>query len=532
MGALLALQFRLMWRGTSTFLRMFVGFFIVSVVMALAKDKADRDAVSGLIAGPLGFLAIGISAAISSCESMAWFTPIPRSARTWARLAILALTGIPVTAMILALATSVRLSVPAAQLAANIWLCWIGGGLLLLFLDDLIQARHPATQILCLALGVAPGIAMTCYHIAERCPWEVILAEQGVIAVLVALTRIVNVDTEQTRLSVFPKTWRPGEAKPEAPEAAASPSTSRKLERVPSIAPILLRGLSDSRAIVTLFIFWILTSAVPLVTPYAMFGLVILPISFQAALNCWRPFQSVPLSRSKVFVLITAPILVAWALIVVVHGLSSWAFAPTELVRTEPDGLHWTLPAAKRSPNADLSGKFRRGPLPRDPERLAVLMSEAYRAAYGLEISPAQILAVPVPADIVDNDAWLQRVQKHFEGAVSRRILEWRLLMGLALLAMGLLSLIGPLPGRFPSWIRWIILSGGILVPMVVLVLLSLETNLISSYLPALLRPAYLAVYDRPRTLAAVFAVISVALYLRHIRVFRTSEIVDPVARA
>jgi hypothetical protein len=158
-------------------------------------------------------------------------------------------------------------------------------------------------------------------------------------------------------------------------------------------------------------------------------------------------------------------------------------------------------------------------------------MSEAYRACYGLDISAAQIRAVPVPPDVTDTSGWLRTVEEHLEGAVRRRVLEWRVLMGVAVLAMSLLSVLGHLPGRWPNSIRWALLAVALMIPMGIFVLLSVETNVICNHLPAFLRPAYRAIYDQPRMLTVGFAVAAAALYLRHLRVFRTSEILEPQVR-
>ena len=159
-------------------------------------------------------------------------------------------------------------------------------------------------------------------------------------------------------------------------------------------------------------------------------------------------------------------------------------------------------------------------------------MSEAYRVSYGLEVSPGQILRAPTPPDVVDTAGWLRTVERRYEPVVSRRVFEWRLLAGTALLAMALLSMIQLLPGRIPRWIRGPLVTGNFVLPMVILLLLSLESNVIANYMFAPLRPLYVAIFDRPGTLTFALAVLSVALYLRHLRVFRTSEIVEPAARA
>jgi hypothetical protein len=261
-------------------------------------------------------------------------------------------------------------------------------------------------------------------------------------------------------------------------------------------------------------------------------GLFALTMAFQGAFQFWRPFAAAPLARSKTFVLLTTPILALWAVTVMAHGVSSWAFTRSELIRSDPDGLRFDLPFARRTRDAELSTELRRGVLPQDPERLAFLMSEAYRASYGLKITAGQILAVPTPADVVDTAGWLRTVEKHFEPAISRRVVEWRLLAGMALLAMGLLTLLGPLPGRIPRWIRGTLVIGNFVLPLVILLLLSLETNVIANHLLAPMRPLYRAIFDRPGTLTFALAVLSAALYLRHLRVFRTSEVVDPTARS
>jgi hypothetical protein len=478
-------------------------------------------------------LLIGLAAAISSGESMSWFTPLPGRVRTWARVTVLALTGLPLTATILAAlaAADARVPVPWAQLAANLWCCWVGGGLLLLFLGDLIQSEIPFVQILSILFGVAPGVGLAAYHIAQKCPWETVPAEAAAVAVLVGLTLITKANEEVREHEYFPRSWRQPGGRIEEVAAVPAISSRRKLDRTPSMATLLRAGLSGSRPTSIMVAFWFLCSLLPISVAYAMLGLIVLPIAFQSALNYWRPFQTVPLSRPKVFVLLTAPILALWILMVAVQCLSSWAFESTRLLRVHSDGLQWDLPAAKRSRNAELPPEFRKRELPRDPERLAVLMSDAYRAAYGLDIPVAQILAIPAPEGAVDNGPWLRAVDHHFERAVSRRLVEWRLLLGTAMLALGLFSIIDYLPGRWTTKIRWVVVSLGLMVPMIIFVILSVESNGIANHLPDLLRPAYQAIYDRPGTLTAALAAVSVALYLRHLRVFRTSEILEPHVR-
>ena len=135
-----------------------------------------------------------------------------------------------------------------------------------------------------------------------------------------------------------------------------------------------------------------------------------------------------------------------------------------------------------------------------------------------------------MPAD-ADIPAWLRLVERQWAPAVTRRMLQWRLLLGTAMLAIGMLSMISPLPGRSPAWVRFFLLTGGLLLPMMALVVQSLETNAISNYSPQPLRSLYLAIYDRPGALTAALAVASAALYLRHLRVFGTSEIAEQRVR-
>jgi len=534
MGALIAIQFRLMWKGTPAFLRVGWGFLLVAAFVAVRERRVDNEALAVSILWPLGMLLIGLASAVTAGESLTWFTPIPRAERTWARLTVLTLTGIVTTAAILAVPAiaHIRIALPWPQLAAHLWLCWIGGGLLLLFLGDLIQSDVPAVQIFSILLGAVPGVGLSSYHLTEKCPWEVLLAEAGGVAVLVVLTRIVNVGEEVREHHYLPKAWRqPGRPFSEQAAAVAAESTTRKLDRRPSLASLLGAGLTASRPTVTLVTLWALGSLLPVAVMHAMLGLMVLPFTFQAALNYWRPFQTVPLSRPKAFVLLTAPILAVWILLVALHCLSSSLFLNTRLTVDASDGPRWQLPAAKRNPDVELSSELRRRHVSGDPGRLAELMSEAYRACYGLDISAAQIRAVPIPSDVTDTSGRLRIVEQHFESAVSRRVLEWRVLMGVAMLAMGLLSVLGHLPGRWPHSIRWGLLGVMLTVPMGIFVLLSAETNVICNYLPAILRPAYRAIYDQPWTLTVGFAVAAAALYLRHLRVFRSSEIVESPVR-
>ena len=531
MGALIDLQFRMIWRGTSTFLRVVWGFVIVAAVFAFRDRSMNDETLATMIMGPMVLLLFGISVAITESEALTWYSPLSPSVRTWARLAVLALTGVGFSGIIVSIAAAtVRLHSPAPLLAAHLWLCWIGGGLLVLFVGELIQKAHPAVQLVVSILSVVPGVAMVAYYLTSKCPWEILLAEEAAVALLAALTRFTNVTAEFRNHEYIRKARL--DRQTEAPEAAAvpAPASPRKLERTPSCAVLMRAGFSSPPAQLIMG-FWFLTSVLPVMASHAMMGVFALTFAFQAAFQFWRPFVTVPLSRSKAFVLLTTPTLALWALMVAIHGVSSWAFLTSDLIRSDPDGLHFNLPAARRTPNAELSTELRRGVLPQDPERLASLMSEAYRAAYGLEIASGQILAVSTPTAAVDTAGWLRSVEKHFQPAVSRRIVEWRLLTGMAVLAMGLVTLLAPLAGRVPRWIRGALLSSNFILPMVILLVVSLESNIFTKYLVGPLRPLYVAIYDRPGTLTLALAVVSVALYLRHLRVFRTSEIVDPAAR-
>src|SRR6185295_4624119 len=363
MGALIAIQFRLMWKGTPAFLRVGWGFLLVAAFVAVRERRVDNEALAVSILWPLGMLLIGLASAVTAGESLTWFTPIPRAERTWARLTVLTLTGIVTTAAILAVPAiaHIRIALPWPQLAAHLWLCWIGGGLLLLFLGDLIQSDVPAVQIFSILLGAVPGVGLSSYHLTEKCPWEVLLAEAGGVAVLVVLTRIVNVGEEVREHHYLPKAWRqPGRPFSEQAAAVAAESTTRKLDRRPSLASLLGAGLTASRPTVTLVTLWALGSLLPVAVMHAMLGLMVLPFTFQAALNYWRPFQTVPLSRPKAFVLLTAPILAVWILLVALHCLSSSLFLNTRLTVDASDGPRWQLPAAKRNPDVELSSELRR----------------------------------------------------------------------------------------------------------------------------------------------------------------------------
>lgn len=529
MAALLALQCRMMWRGTPTFLRVVWAFLLVIAVFAIRGGRPNDELLATMVMGPMAFLLFGVVAAITGSETLTWYAPLSPAVRTWARLSALALTGTVFTGILLSIAASgIRLHAPAPLLAAHLWFCWIGGGLLVLFVGDLVRSAPPILQIILFILSVIPGIAMVGYHLTEGCPWGVLLAEQATVALLTALTRVTNIREELPALDMT--AWRRRE--PESPEAAPvpPPSSNRRLERSPSIALLGRAGLG-SRPALAIAVLWLLTSALPFAASHVMVGMLALPLAFQAALQFWRPFASVPLSRPKVFVLLTAPILAVWVLVVAVQVLSSWALLRTDLVQSDPDWLHLRLPPLKRTRDADLSRELRLGALPKDPERLASLMSEAYRVSYGLEISPEMILAVPTPAGVGDATGWLRAVESRFEPAVSRRVVEWRLLAGTAVLALSLLSMITLIPGRIPGWIRWSVVTATFLLPMGTLVLLSLEFNVFANRLGGPLRALYQAVFDRPMALTVAFAAVSAALYLRHFRAFRTSEIVDAPTR-
>jgi hypothetical protein len=532
MNALMALQLRILWRGIPAFLRVAWGFLIFFGIAVVSKGRITGDSMSGLLGGSMVVAFIGVVAAIGTGESMSWFAPLRPSERTWARFAFLGVTGVAASAIILAVfpATSSRLPSPWPVVAANLWACWVGGGLLVLFLGDLVHSQHPLIQTICVIAVLAPAFGLSVYHLGHECPWQFVLAEAGVVALLVGITRMVNVDEEMRENEFITKALRQPGAKSEEAVAVPAESSCRNLDRIPALAPVFLRSMTAFRPTWALTTVWMVCAAVPLLVVHALFGLVCLPVALQSMLNYWRPFQTVPLSRPKVFVLLTAPVLALWVTVVAVQSVSCWAFADASLLKTGHDGLEWRLPAAKRSRDSDLSSEFRRGPLPRDPARLAALMSEAYRAAYGLDISAMEILALPVPAD-ADIPAWLRLVERHWSPAVSRRMLEWRLLLGTALLAIGMLSMISLLPGRCPAWLRYFFLTGGVLLPMMALVFLSLETNPISNYSPYPFRSLYLAIYDRPGMLTAALAVASVALYFRHLRVFGTSEIAEQRVR-
>jgi hypothetical protein len=527
MAALLALHFRMMWRGMPAFLRVVWAFLLVAAVFAIRRGRPNDEILATMVMGPMAFLLFGVVEAIIRSETLTWYAPLSPAVRTWARLATLALTGMVFSGTLVGIAASgIRLHTPAPLLAAHLWFSWIGGGLLVLFVGNLVRSAPPVLRLILFVLSVLPGMALVGYHLTEGCPWEVLLAEQAAVALLVALTRILHMQEELPAHGTLPEAWHRRE--PMSPEAAPVPApfSKRRLERSPSIAVLVRAGLG-SRSVLSVVVLWLLTSALPFAASHVMVGLFALPLAFQAALQFWRPFAAVPLSRPKVFVLLTAPILAVWVVMVAVQVVSSWALVKTDLVQSDPDRLHLRLPPLIRNRDADLSRELRHGALPRDPERLASLMSEAYRVSYGLEISPGMILAVPTPTGVVDTAGWLRTVESRFEPLVSRRVLDWRLLAGTAILALSLLSMINLLPGRIPGWMRWSVVTGTFLLPMGTLVLLSLDVN-VSNHLGGPFRALYQAVFDRPGTLAVAFAAVSAALYLRHFRAFRTSETPAP----
>lgn len=525
MTALLALQLRVLRRGLPFFLRFIWVFFIFPVAYALRSSRPDDELFSALAAAPLAMVFIGVFATMTAAEQLTWLVPLPRTARIWGRVRLLALTGIITTVALVSLLAICRIPprVPWLQLAASLWTCWIAGGLLLTALSDLTERRHPVINGIGLMTGIAPGIAMSCVHLVEKMPVELLLGELVACGALLYLNVLINGRREMGKLEPVPSTGLVNAAQPDR----------RALDRVPDLTSVLPGGLLRYRLYWWIGIGWFVISLAPVLASQFIFSLLFLILAFQGVLNHWRPFQAVPLPRSRVFLMLTSPILVAWAFMLGVQGVSFHFLGQTGMLQEMPGSrtVGLIVPELKRNTDAELSPELRHGspvPLPASPERTAALMSELYKVSYGLDVGAGDILSLRRGED---PRVWLEAVERRWSLAVSGRFIEWRMLLATLLLMLSLASMLTALPGRSPVWLYQSLMCSFALLPLAGLALSKFGRNALSNLLPSWFRSAYVLVFDRPGLLAAVFGLISAALFLRHLRVFSRDELVDPTRR-
>jgi len=525
MTALMGLQFRIIRRGMVGFAQGASLFLVVAAALAFSRSGPRDEAFTTAAAIPLALALIGLSIAASSAETMAWFVPLAPTARVWARLGLFALSGVATTSLILIAMglCHVAPKVDWYSLAMSLWVCWVGGGLLVLFMGDFTRSANPGIATLGLLAAGAPGIGMSCYHLVEKLPWEILFAEAAVTAVVFVLSLVTLPDEELHRSGEMPST-----------EAPPAPATPAKLDRVASLAPVMWWAIFRYRITWTMAVITLLLSLFPSATGLAIFSLIFTLFGFQGALNYWRPFQATPLSRPKAFFMLTGPTLALWALSLGLQSISFplWERDPLiqELPGHEPGTIGLRLPRPRRNPDAEISPLLRKSGgamVPDAPEQAAALVNEFYKVSYGLDVPAHQILAL---REGQSTRPWLEAVERRWSGAVSSRLIEWRILLSTAMLTCALLAMGNLLPGRWPAWLHDIVSSAATLIPMMVFVVHSLEVN-VMAMLAAPFRPVYVAVFDRPLMLAGVCGVVSVALYLRHLRVFCTHELADPARR-
>src|SRR6185503_16024963 len=156
MAALIALQLRLCWRGFPQMLRVSWILLAVMLVSYLSKRSSGSD-LYPMLAAPLVMILLGALLAIGSTDPLIWQVPIRRSARVWARVVLLSLSGALATAFVASLHVVYGSRPPERWplYLANLELCLLGGGLLLFLAGDLVRRAHVFVQLIVIIVAAS-----------------------------------------------------------------------------------------------------------------------------------------------------------------------------------------------------------------------------------------------------------------------------------------------------------------------------------------------------------------------------------------
>lgn len=559
MTALLALELRLLWRSMRSLRYLWILLPIIAMLQR-SYGKQTLESLAGWILMPVMGLCLSAIGTTQSAESVGWLVPLRHAARIWARLVLISAMALLSTGLLMtySVMTGETLREPLFQMSGHLGLLVVADLLLLFIVQDLTRLQHPAVVTICTLVALIPGGLLWILHFSIGLPAWTIGAEAVALAALLKLSLVINRDLEPTTRALTLKQQenaplphsppdpvdRGLEPRPEAtvaarPAASPLPRASRAiLDRRPNIGRVLFGELFSY---VTFWLIppgWLAISFIPDPFIGAILGLFAFSVLFQNILAHWAPFQAAPISRPRVFLQLHAPLLALWAVTVAIQCGTLWYHTPTILNRY---GDRFSLPTLKRENEVSLPEVFRDvsfspgGQLPPAPEEVAALMSRGLRVSYGLDIPAADILAIrspetPTVATSYVHADWLRAVERRWDWPIRRRLLQWRLVMGLFVLVTGLLTVMENLPGRSsPRLVRTLRQVAAVIC---FLPLFALSFGTIFSMLPKPVLELWARIFDRPWILLTGMAAVAVILLGRHAVAFCRSAVISPAAKA
>jgi len=93
MAALIALQLRICWRALTQVMRVMWVFVLILLLSYFSKKSSGSESLYALLGLPLVLIPLGALLAIGSADPLIWQVPMRRSARVWARVVLLSLSG-------------------------------------------------------------------------------------------------------------------------------------------------------------------------------------------------------------------------------------------------------------------------------------------------------------------------------------------------------------------------------------------------------------------------------------------------------
>jgi hypothetical protein len=552
MTALLALELRLLWRNMRS-----LGFLwiLLPIIATLQRSygKQSLESLAGWILMPVMGLCLSAIGTTQSAESIGWLVPLRHAARIWARLVLISALALVSAGSLttFCVMTGETLREPLVQISGHLGLLIVAGLLLLFIVQDRTRLQHPAVVMISSLAALIPGGMLWIVHFSIGLPAWTIGAEVVALAALLKLSFVVNHNLEPTTRALFLKEKenaplphsppdpvdRGPEHRPEATIAArpaASPLTRASratLDRRPSVGPIISGGFFSYWLI---HAGWLAISFIPEPVIVSILGFFAFSVLLKGVLSHWAPFQAAPISRPRVLLQLHVPLLTLWAVTVAIQCGTLWYHAPTILNRY---GDRFSLPTLKRENEVSLPAIFRDSTddgarqFPSDRKEVAALMSRGLRVSYGLDIPADDILAIRNPgtpnvATPSVHADWLREVERRWEWPIRRRLLQWRLVMGLFVLVTGLLTVMETLPGRSPPRIvrtlHWIV------AVICFLPLFALSFGKVFSMLPKPVLEFWARIFDGPWILLTGMAAVVVILLGRHAVAFCRSAVISP----
>jgi hypothetical protein len=553
MAALIALEFRLLWKSSRAGLP-YVAFIVPVFLSSLWSSENTRmESLAPFLVIPALLLTVSGLVSIQNAEKLAWLAPLKRLARIHARLWLFSVLASLHVAVIFAfyLVMGSRPVEPWGLLAVHLWLCFLGTGLLLFALAHMTRSQHAFLQTLAFIVGVAPGFGMSAGHVVSGAPLWTLGMEAGIVFMLLVfnfllhlemepVSRLPNVEAAETpRLDRAPATSESGSiAAPEplpfpprrAPTSLPVPAVPR-LDHVADPGPVLVGSLFAYVSVWLGIGGCIAGSFVPVPLFYLITEFLLLQMIVIRVFQHWAPFQWTAIPRQTVLRRVFIPILLLWAITLGIQGATILYDRPSVL-NYSVDGF--SLPFFKRDFVVYLpapfqsSGSSRDRELPASAREVAVLMSQALHTGYGIAIPQEEILAMR-PSETTDSvpgqvrSAWLRDVEQRWESPIRLRLLQWRIAAGLFALLMLLTSVSTTLRGRMSRWanrlLQWVF------TPLFLWPLFSPFYSRVVPLIPARLRVLYGEVFDRPWILIALLLPAVSLLLIRHAVVFCVSPV-------